>query len=80
MGQCDLAALVSSLLLGQIPFMYRDRSLRPSPPPGIYVLTLCRGNCGIRLLLRLPPGVALTLCHDPARLDWCWRRDPFPFF
>ena len=48
--------------------------------PGVYILTLCRGPDGIRLLLRLPPGAALTLCHDPATLCCGWRRDPFPLF
>lgn len=48
--------------------------------PGVYILTLCRDADGIRLLLRLSPGAALTLCHDPATLRCGWRRDPFPFF
>ncbi|SCJ45050.1 Uncharacterised protein [uncultured Flavonifractor sp.] len=45
-------------------------------PPGTYLLTLCRGRAGVRLLLCLPPGGQITLCHDPATGCCRWYRPP----
>ena len=44
-------------------------------PPGAYLLTLDRGNRRTRLLLRLPPGANITVCHDGATGRTGWYRE-----
>lgn len=44
-------------------------------PPGVYLLTLDRAGCRMRLLLRLPPGANITVCHDGATGRVGWYRE-----